>query len=83
MNKAQFKSARSEYRNMQRQAYFHSHSPDEYVEASRMVDAQHKASCGLWMSWFSKPNTRHQVVSHKIFAHLGFPFEKLQEPKWN
>lgn len=84
MNKQTFKALRSQFRKISRDAYL---SGDRDGFSKRLREAEksfrEENQADFFLNWFDKPTHRQQIVSMKVFRHLDYPFENLQEPKWN
>lgn len=83
MNKQTFKALRSQFRKVSRDAYL---SGERNSFSKRLREGEkafrEQNPTEFYFNWFDKPTHRQQIVSMKVFSHLDYPFEKLQEPKW-
>jgi len=84
MNKQTFKTLRSQFRKIGRDAYLSgelSSFSERVREGEKVFREQNPTE--FFFNWFDKPTHRQRVVSMKVFRYLDYPFEKIQEPKWN
>lgn len=84
MNKQTFKTLRSQFRKITRDAYL---SGDRESFSKRLREAEkafrENNPTEFHFGWFGKPTHRQQVVSMKVFRHLDYPFDRFASPIWN
>ncbi len=85
MNKQTFKSLRSQFRKISRDAFRTGGGSEAFCKNLREGEKAFREQnpTEFFFNWFEKPSQREQVVSMKVFIYQDYPFSKFQEPKWN
>lgn len=84
MNKQTFKTLRSQFRKISRDAYL-AGDRESFGKRLRQGEKSFREEnpTEFFFNWFEKPTPRQQIVSLKVFAHLDYPFDRLPELNWD
>lgn len=87
MNKKTFKALRSQFRNIENEAYSNANGDMEkfksLLRAGEAAFVELNSSLGFHFNWFKKPTARNGIVSMKVCAHLNYPDCAFKEVKFN
>lgn len=80
MEKQEFRSLRSKFRQMRRKAFFAAKGAKDYVNLVHSGETEFRKQhpTDFFFEWFDKPTVRQKIVSINIFLFQGCPFEKFE-----